>query len=210
MPAPDPNLSFRPKSYVWPLGLKTHALSSIKGADRNAFAAQFFEEGREAEIPAKVLQPSLSESDRRRAGAIHPSLMGGEYLPDNDPGEIEIARITLASVTQDVTSVYAARTSDGIRFRVVDEYDGETLTAPSEFTSAEPLTLGELFDFVMEALDLYSVLEMNFGDSGYAREQVLAFFDASSEFYPEWDRLLRSRVEAWLDENAPEGDDGVE
>jgi hypothetical protein len=62
----------------------------------------------------------------------------------------------------------------------------------------------------MEALDLYSVLEMNFGDSGYAREQMLAFFDASSEFYPEWDRLLRSRVEAWLDENALEGDDGVE
>jgi hypothetical protein len=133
--------------------------------------------------------------------------MGGEYLPEHDPGEIEIARITLASVTQDVTSVHAARTSDGIRIRVVDEYDGETLTGPSEFTSAEPLTLGELFDFVTEALDLYSVLEMNFGDSGYPKEQVLAFLHASSEFYPEWDRLVLVRVEAWLNENAPEDEE---
>ena len=35
--------------------------------------------------------------------------MGGEYLPDCDLNEVEIARITMASTTQDVTCVYAKR-----------------------------------------------------------------------------------------------------
>jgi hypothetical protein len=40
--------------------------------------------------------------------------MGGEYLPDLIPNEVEIARITIASTTQDVTCVYARQVEDGI------------------------------------------------------------------------------------------------
>ena len=79
--------------------------------------------------------------------------MGGEYLPDQKDDEVEIARITIASTTQDVTSVYAGKVDDQIRFRVVDEYGGETLTGPAERASAKPLTLGELFDFFLGAWD---------------------------------------------------------
>ena len=188
------------------MDLKAHVLSSIKGAHRRALVAQLFEDGRETEIPLGLLQSALSDDDRRFAGAFHPSFMGGEYLPDREEGEVEIARITLASVTQDVTSVYAARTGDGVRFRVVDEYEGMTLTGISEKTAGEPLTLGELFDFFLGTFDLFFILKMNFQDCGYQRDRVLGFFEGSSEFYPDWDQLVRSRVEAWLEEHAPEPD----
>jgi hypothetical protein len=42
---------------------------------------------------------------RQATGAIHPWLMGGEYLPDRQDNEVEIARITIAFTTRDVTCV---------------------------------------------------------------------------------------------------------
>lgn len=62
---------------------------------------------------------------------MHPKFMGGEYLPDRNSGEVEIARITIASTTRDVTSVYAKRGKHRIYYRVVDEYNGDTLVNPS-------------------------------------------------------------------------------
>jgi len=47
-------------------------------------------------------------------------------LPDLAPTKVMIARITIASTTQDVTSVYAGRGRDRIHYRVVDEYEGDT------------------------------------------------------------------------------------
>jgi hypothetical protein len=70
--------------------------------------------------------------------------MGGEYLTNQDEGEVEIARIEIASTTADVTSVYARRDGTKIHYRVVDEYRGETLSGATERESIEPLTLGEL------------------------------------------------------------------
>ena len=73
--------------------------------------------------------------------------MGGEYLPDQEDGEVEIARIEIDSTTADVTSVYASLTDTEIHYRVVDEYGGDTLPGPSEMGSSLPLTLGELEAF---------------------------------------------------------------
>src|ERR1700680_1429675 len=56
-------------------------------------------------------------------------------------------RITIASTTQDVTSVYACRGKYRIHYRVVDEYDGDTLSGRNTRTSARPLSLGELEAF---------------------------------------------------------------
>jgi hypothetical protein len=66
--------------------------------------------------------------------------MGGEYLPDPAEQEVEIARITTASTTQDV----ARRRKRCIRYKWVDEYGGETLSGRSTRTSTRPLTLGAL------------------------------------------------------------------
>jgi hypothetical protein len=56
-----------------------------------------------AVIPDFLAQSALSDSDRQALGRIHPAFMGGEYLPDLAQSEVMIARITIASTTQDVT-----------------------------------------------------------------------------------------------------------
>jgi hypothetical protein len=40
---------------------------------------------------------------------------------------VEIARLNIDSTTSDVTSVYARPGKDRINYRVVDEYQGDTL-----------------------------------------------------------------------------------
>ena len=94
--------------------------------------------------------------------------------------------------------------SSSILYRVVDEYEGDTLTGPSEMTSDKALTVGEMADFFLEAWSLIDVLEMNFeGDV----KSALGFFTAKSEFYPDFDRLCRQRVAAAFPEPEREDDD---
>jgi hypothetical protein len=156
------DLAFRPKTYFWPLGLEKQLLTHIKGAECRA-----------------------------AIGRIHPTLMGGEYLPDMNDDEVEIARIEIRSTTSDVTSVYARRIETGIHYRVVDEYGGDTLSGHDERDSIEPLTLAELTEFFLDSWSLLDCLEMNFETD---TDQMLAFFRVFSEFYPDLDRHLRQRV----------------
>jgi hypothetical protein len=199
-------LSFRPKSYFRPLDLKDHLLSIIKGAERRRHVEKLLAEGELTIVQSDLLRPTLSDADRSAAGAIHPALMGGEYLPDRGGGEVEIARITLASTLQDVTCVYARREGSRIELRVVDEHEGMTLTDATQLSVEAPLTLGGFVDFFLGGFDLLEVLEMNFADDGYDRDAVLTFFEASSVHYPQFDRALRDRVEAWLEERQPDPD----
>ena len=124
--------------------------------------------------------------------------------PDN---EVEIARITIASTTRDVTCVYACRAKDEIHYKVIDEYDGDTLTGEATCSSKLPLTLGELTDFFLGAWDLIGVLDMNFESDRYPPEEVRAFFEATSEFYPDLEKLIEQRVEIWLQEQRSELDE---
>jgi len=205
------DLDFRPKSYFWPLDLRTHVLSSIKGAERRSYVERMFDEGRERELPADIIQSALHPEDRRATGAMHPSFMGGEYLPDQRRREVEIARITIASVTQDVTSIYARRTKHRIVYRVVDEYGGETLAEKNTRSSKQPLTLVQLADFFLGGWDLLQVLEMNSLNDPGREDEARAFFWASSEFYPGFKHLIQQRVEAWLQEQASlNGDDELD
>ena len=87
--------------------------------------------------------------------------------------------------------MYAARRDGSIHYRVVDEYEGDTLSDEREMDSNEPLTLGEMTDFFLSAWALIDVLEMNFDDD---LDGSLGFFTASSDFYPEFDQLCRQRV----------------
>jgi len=185
------DLSFRPKSYFWPLGLERHVLTRIKGSSRRAALQRLVDAGQLDDIPDFLAKEDLSEEERRAIGSLHPMFMGAEYLPDKQADEVEIARIEIKSTTGDVTSVYAKRRSSGIHYRVVDEYDGATLTGVCERVSAGPLSLGELVDFFLGAWPFMDVLEMNFEQDV---EQMLDFFRGVSNFYPDLDRLLRQRV----------------
>ena len=132
-----------------------------------------------------------SDLDRKVLESVHPMFMGGNYLPDTEDGEVEIARISIRSTTFDVTSVYAKPVDGAIHYRVVDEYGGETLQGPSSEVTSEPMTLGEFADFFLTAWPLIEVLEANYENDV---ESALGFFTAESDFYPELDRLCRQRV----------------
>src|SRR6266496_5386291 len=98
---PGVDLAFRPQSYFWPLGLETHLLARIKGAERKAALIRLIDAGRLDEIPDLLGRSALNDTDRQMLGRIHPVFMGGEYLPDLMQNEVMIARITIASTTQD-------------------------------------------------------------------------------------------------------------
>jgi hypothetical protein len=115
--------------------------------------------GRRDEAPAFMAHSALSVDERRAIGRLHPAFMGGEYLPDMAQNEVIIARVVIASTTQDVTCVYARRGKHRIHYRVVDEYEGDTLSGRSARTSTRPLTLGQLEAFFNGAWSIFDVLE---------------------------------------------------
>jgi hypothetical protein len=187
----DIDLNFRPSSYFRPQRLEQYLVSRVKGGVLKQKLQMLFKEGRHSEVKALVGSKGISENDRKAFEAFHPMYMGGNYLPDTEHGEVEIARIRIKSTTSDITSVFANFDNGILRYRVVDEYAGETLTGNTETVSERNLTLAELADFFLAAWPLMDVLEMNFGGDLKAS---LDFFLAESDFYPEFDRLCRLRV----------------
>jgi hypothetical protein len=195
---PGIDLSFRPRTYFWPLGLETHLVARVKGAERKAALKAWIAAGCVGHIPDFFAQSTLDDKERQALGRIHPAFMGGEYLPEMMDTEVEIARITIASVTQDVTSVFARRTKHRIRYRVVDEYEGGTLCGRTTRTSVRPLALGELEAFFNGAWSIFDVVAMNFHREGYDREAMRDFVvGVESQFYPQIGRLYELRIEAW-------------
>jgi len=189
-------------SYFLPPDLEGLLLARIKGTARRAELKRLLDAGQMDQVRTLVAKAKLSDDERKTLSGIHPLFMGGEYLPNQEGNEVEIARIEINSVSYDVTSVYARQQASGIRYRVVDEYEGQTLTGPPTRRSAKPLTLGELEKFFMGAWSLQEVLEGNFDEDV---DQMLRFFRATSAFYPDLDRLLRQRV---VERCAPSKDAG--
>lgn len=189
----DPD--FRPASY-WPKEPDVAVrLSRIKGSVRRRLAeAALRERGSKAlaEHP-ELLTESLDEETRRRWGALHPWNMGSEFLPDLDEGEVEIARIELASVTADVVSFRARPHGAGIRYRVVDEYGMDAVLL--DRASVEPLSAGEVVELIDGTGLIEEVLEMNFGD---APEEAAGFVTVSSAFYPGLRAYYEEWVAAWI------------
>jgi len=147
---PGIDYDFRPESY-WsspdPLSL---ILSHVKGSNRRQMIRDYWNAGVLKELDDDLLKDTLTEAERNRIGRIHPSFMGGEYLPEFKVGEEEIVRIELASTTADVISLRARPVPGRIAWRVVDEYpnNGEYTIAPE--TSIGPLTLAELIRLLDE------------------------------------------------------------
>ena len=69
---PGFELNFRPKSYFWPLGLETHLLARIKGAERQSALKSLIEAGRLDEIPEFLAQSALDDEDRKALSSIWP------------------------------------------------------------------------------------------------------------------------------------------
>jgi len=191
--------SYRPSGYFWAKEQRIFLASDIKGAQRRKYYERLLDSGDQDAIDDFVLKSTLSDRERRAAGSFHPAFMGGEYLPDCKPMQVEIARIGIASTTGDVTCVYASHENGIIEYSIVDEYDGDTLDGPSTCTSKEPLTLQELVDFFLIGWDLFAVLNANFEEHGNPADRVKGFvLDASSSFYAQFGEAIDHRIDEWL------------
>jgi hypothetical protein len=184
-------LAYRPRDYFGRYDLQAELLSTVKGRARRALIKEALETGETDTLPDFVTTPELDALDRQMLGRIHPMFMGGEFLPRRKSKEVEIARISIQSTTYDVTVLYARLVGQRIHYRVVDEYEGDTLEEPSTRTSTKPLTMGVMIDFFTTAWHLMACLEGNFDQDV---EEMLCFFIGESEFYPCFDQTLRERV----------------
>jgi hypothetical protein len=198
---------FRPASYFSDLDPATLVVASILGEERRKDVQGRLASGDfDPLVWGEWLTDSkLDESTRSLLGQRHPRFMGGEYLPKFGEEEIEIARIVLASVTQDVISVRARRAGKRIAYRVVDEYGTKFKVAKK--WSAQPLTLKEMISFINKSNQegdskptglVFSVLDWNIEGNGDP-ESMRDFIAVSSSFYPELAQYYGEEIEDHLD-----------
>jgi hypothetical protein len=199
---------FRPKSYWAETDPLSAILRNVTGENRRQMITDYWASGRIEELDITLLQDEVDTSIRTRLGRIHPSFMGGEYLPSYLPGEVEIARINLKSTTSDVISLRARPSPEGISYRVVDEYKAEfTLPIPH---STKPLTLVE----TINQLDQGSLDESGFNNSdgltlGYNwlnvdednYESLRYFTSISSQIYRQLHEHFEHVYDDWLKES---------
>ena len=138
--------NYRPVTY-WPEALdQEQLLSRIQGESRRTIARNILAEEGFTGLNEFLARKTLDDEERRGWGLVHPHCMGGEYLPQLDVEDVEIARISLASTTSDQISIRASYAGKKIRYDVCDEYDS---TYELAFTNSEqPLTLGELIALI--------------------------------------------------------------
>jgi hypothetical protein len=193
----------RPASYWAESDVLAALLRNVKGRERRDVIRAYHEQGRLEELDETFLRETLSEEERERLGKIHPAFMGGEYLPNYEDGEVEIARIELESTTRDVISIRAAVKGAGIEYRIIDEYDTEFEVGLSH--SREPLLLAELIGLVDGSghpgcgtgLALcYN--RMNASEGG--RRGYRHFTRVSSEFYPQLGEHYERVYDDWVKE----------
>ncbi len=196
---------FRPESY-WkvtdPLGA---ILRNVKGTNRRQMIRDYWEAGRIGELDDSHLLDSLSDEQRERLGRIHPSFMGGEYLPAYRTSEVEIARIELESTTADVISVRAQPANIRIVYSISDEYETEFKVSPA--ASVQSLTLAELIDMIdnageNESLGLdYTIMNYESGDRTIEDlERLKHFTNVESLVYPQLTDHYRKLAQSWYRE----------
>jgi hypothetical protein len=198
--------AFRPESY-WdvaadPLGA---ILVNVKGTRRRQMIRDYWDAGAVDDLQQGLLLDCLGEEDRTGLGKIHPSFMGGEYLPDYEEGEVEIARIELESTTADVISIRVKKEGERIAYLIVDEYETEFNILPTH--SDKPLTLSELvrlIDGAMEegSLGLYYT-QMNYEEGERSIEwldQMRHFTRVESVFYPQLNLHYEKLLDLWYEE----------
>lgn len=190
---------WRPESY-WPaFDLRTRVLTTVKGEARRRAAETLIDEGELEAVEGPLVSEIVSERERDALGRLHPMLMGGEYLPDLEPHEIEIARTALRSVTGDVLSVRARFDRGRIRYRINDEYETEFRSEPE--VSDKPLTLGQLIDLIDHAQEdggiAIGFLDFNYANGATLRE-LEGFVTVSSAFYLELHDYYEARFRSWF------------
>jgi hypothetical protein len=212
------DLDFRPDDYSDVEDPISAVLVNVKGTQRREMItdilsgrakawAEQLGAGPLVELMLSELAPGIAAEslpDAMELGHVHPSFMGGEFLPDAKPGEVEVARIQLRSTTADVISVRARRSGSGYRYRVVDEYEVAYTNPHGE--EPGPLSLGQLIELIdgiddgsgLPGEDFPSKLRnYNVTDAGDL-PRLVGFVTVCSEFYPDLERYYDVEAEKWL------------
>jgi hypothetical protein len=204
---PGIDLDYRPHNFFWAADLKVPLPSSIAGETRRQLVRALMDW--DAPLPDGLDAEVLDEAMREVWGRMHPSHMGGEYLSPLRKGEVEIARISLQSVTADQISIRARRIGRRIGYCVVDEYPEFWTYVCHPASSVSPLSLGELIALMESAREggsiIFPILAMNLRDSTPAA--LATFITVTSDFYADLGRYYRALTDAWLEERAREKSD---
>ena len=206
------NLDFRPRSYQADRDPVAAITQNILGENRRHMVADFVQgrvDPEQGSIDERLLDDLIDDDTRRGLGQVHPSFMGGEYLPRYRGMEFEIARLVMDSVTQDVISIRARRRHGGTRYRyrIVDEYESSfELTRQS---STRPLSLRELIHLIDTASSEMMATEHERMPEGIIWWQVheygedadaaAGFLCITSTVYPQLETYYRKRLRAWVD-----------
>lgn len=203
------DLDFTPAGYFALRDLHLALPSDIKGKARRDLARKLAAEG--SELPPELAAPELTPDDRRMWGLIHPALMGGEYLPRMGRDEVEIARISLESVTGDQISVRARRRSDRIVYSIVDEYETGNGYDLRPKTSGKPLSLRQLVSMLDNACRqggaVMNPVVWQIEDGSSSVDDMRGFVTVESDFYPELEAYYEARFERYFAEHAEEPED---
>ena len=192
------NFKFRPKSYWMPMEVSKFYESRIKGELRKRNITKALKQ--KETIPKIILKESLPENVKKFSGAQHPWMMGGEYLPDLEKNEIEIARVILKSTTLDIISINAKKEKNGISYFIADEYgDKEWNVTPSK--TIKPLNFKQLINMI-DSADEHGLMDtfrlQNYTDGDTSPEDIYDFATASSAFYPDLERYYDLQNDKWL------------
>jgi hypothetical protein len=210
--ASDIDPDFRPKSHFTARNLHVPMPSGIAGQGRREEARERVTAGED--VPEQLLAPRLADEERTSVGRIHPMLVGAEYLPSMDDDVVEIARISLKSVTYDQISVRARRAATGFLHSIVDEYGDDRKELPwncGPERPPAPLTLGELAGILDGACHhegtVLGIIVQNVVEFGADPDEYRNFVTVESDFYPDLGRYYEGRIRAWFTENAAREDD---
>ncbi|SRR6266498_2571774 len=196
--------TYRPESYLIVSDPLEVIALNVKGTRRRQMIRDYWDAGTIDDLEQGLLVDCLAEEDRARLGRIHPSFMGGEYLPDYAEGEVETARIELQSTTADVISIRAKNDGDRIEYSVVDEYETDFNVSPK--ISERPLALAELIGLIDGAseegsLGLYYT-QMNYegGERSIGwLDQMRQFTRVESVFYPQLNLHYKKVLSLWYE-----------
>jgi len=213
---PGIDLSFRPGSYLADRDPVSAIVQDIVGTHRRAMVRDALTGAAPniGELDDTLLANRLPDHERIALGQIHPSFMGGEYLPERLAGEIEIARVELASSTGDVVSLTARRRGRRWVYTMADEYD-TTFTLAKQ-SSAQPLTLAQIVHLLDSAdgdmLDtsghgVVMCWPESARENGDDPEDAAAVVSVSSEVYPELAEYYERRLATWVAGWSEEEDD---
>ena len=199
------DFNYRPRSYFFPMSAAKFLLATIKGTQRRLEIEALFNSGNVRDIQDWMTHSALDDKTRKIIGHYHPVFLGGEYLTDLEEGEVEIARLELASTTDDVTSVRARRVGDRIYYRVSDEYLENNSYTCSPCWSKHPITLQQLIHLIETTTDRrykerscgLRFLDDSYRLFDYRLESCRTFLNVSSEFYPALGFYYDLAIEDW-------------